>query len=148
MKDSERLNLITEEMKIIQTKFDTFNDLVFRKRTWLTTIIVAIISASIVNEKPQLLLITIYLPPLFWIVEVLWRVTNVYKYVDRYNNIREHLDNGNIKELKIFDITNKTDRKKKYLFKAIKMATFRLESLIFYSLFLIIGIWINFQYFA
>src|SRR6266566_2050801 len=79
----ERLEILKIEMSLLQTRFDKFDDLIFRMRGWLFTIVVTLLGGAISLRKVQLATLATGIPVLFYFLESFWR-QDWFKYVVRY----------------------------------------------------------------
>lgn len=103
---AERFEVLKIEMKLLQSRFDKFDGLVFQMRGWLITIVAGLLGAGMSLKKDQLTLLAAGAAVLFYFLESLWR-QNWFKYVIRYRHIRDALHRGDsIKDLRPYDLTD------------------------------------------
>lgn len=103
----ERFEILKEEMALLQTRFDKFDDLIFRLRGWLITIIASLLGGAIGLKKIQLATLAVGIPILFYFLESFWR-QDWLKYVLRYRHIRDALRQGQpLESFTLYDLTHK-----------------------------------------
>ena len=152
MLDSFAKEVLLKEMEFLQTRFDKYDDLIWRNRSIFSTIVIAIVGIGIANnEKESFTLwisLSLIITGLFYIQEIVFRVSYVYRYVSRYRLIRDSI-NGvkdlKIEDLKLYDLTNRLGPRPKLRDK-ITTAVLRGEAFLFYFFSaLIIGIfyWVS-----
>jgi hypothetical protein len=137
MPREERLQILLTEMELLQGRFDKYDDLIFRNREWVITVVVALLGAALTLSRPQLGVLAAWAPALFFLAEMSIRFAYWYKYVDRYRFIRDTLNSGSdIFTISMYDLTNKYNRKYRRLRRVgdqIRSVVFKVEPLIFYG---------------
>src|SRR6266567_7591469 len=102
-----QLEILKVEMNLLQTRFDKFDDLIFRMRGWLFTIVATLLGGAISLKKVQLATLATGMPILFYLFESFWRL-DWFKYVLRYRHIRDALHtNKSIEDFAPYDLTDK-----------------------------------------
>lgn len=103
----ERFPILKAEMELLQTRFDKFDDLIFRMRGWLVTIVVALLGGAIGLKTVQLATLATGISILFYFLESFWR-QEWLKYVMRYRHIRDALRSGQkLEDFTLYDLTDK-----------------------------------------
>jgi len=103
----ERFEILKTEMALLQTRFDKFDDLIFRMRGWLVTIVATLLGGAIGLKRVQLATLATGIPILFYFLESFWR-QEWFKYVVRYRHIRDALHNGeSLEDFTLYDLTDK-----------------------------------------
>ncbi len=129
----ERLQVLIAEMNLLQGRFDKYDDLFFRNRGWMVTIVVALLGSALTLEQMDLTILAAAVPAVFFLIEVIWRTAYWYKYVVRYRFIRDTLNqNKSIDSISIYDLTHHygdfpgvQDR--------LKSCVFKLEPMVFFG---------------
>lgn len=130
-----KLELIKIEMPLLQSRFDKYDDLIYRNRNWFITLWVACMGLSFTAKSAILPFLGAGLSILYWVLEGFIRYNNWYKYVLRYRTLRDELNKKepNIENLSVFDLTNKYCEDHESGFIKFKACFFRLEPIILYS---------------
>jgi len=103
----ERLEALEGEMALLQSRFDKFDDLIFRMRGWLVTIVAGLLGGAMTLKRPQITTLAAGIPILFYFLESSWR-QNWFKYVVRYRHIRDAFHSGDgLGEIALYDLTDK-----------------------------------------
>lgn len=133
----DRLQILLTEMELLQGRFDKYDDLIFRNREWVITVVVALLGAALTLSRPQLGVLAAWAPALFFLAETSIRFAYWYKYVDRYRFIRDTLNSeSDISTISMYDLTNKYNRKYRRLRRVwdqIRSVLFKVEPLVFYG---------------
>lgn len=133
MNEGERLEILRSEMELLQSRFDKYDDLIFRNRGWMVTIIVALLGAAITLHQLDLATLAAAVALLFYLVEVVWRFNYWHKYVTRYRFIRDWLYNKRpIDDLWLYDLTHKYGLPVPW-WKRLKECSVRFEVMFFYG---------------
>lgn len=133
-KPFDKMELIKIEMNLLQGRFDKYDDLIFRSRSWFMTLWIACIGFSFTSKSTVLPFLGIALSILYYLLECMLRYNYWYKYVIRYRVLRDELnkDSPDINRLSVYDLTNKymeeTPGHSKF-----KSSFFKSESILFYG---------------
>ena len=106
LKFEDKLDILKLEMGLIQNTLDKYDDLIFRSRNWFITLWAGTIGLSFTQPKLSPLY-ALFLAILFWFFEGLMRHQYWYKYVVRYRTIRNSVNNNDLENLSVYDMTNK-----------------------------------------
>jgi hypothetical protein len=102
---SSRYNILIEEMKLLQSRFDKYHDHIFRSRAWLMAAVGVLLAGALDRDRQLWSLFSLGVTALFFMNEVLWR-SQWYKYVRRYRFIRDCLNtNQDIAIISLYDLT-------------------------------------------
>ena len=63
----DRLQILLTEMELLQGRFDKYDDLIFRNREWVITVVVALLGAALTLSLPQLGVLASWVPALFFL---------------------------------------------------------------------------------
>ena len=130
--DEHRFQILLSEMSLLQGRFDKYDDLIFRQRSWMVTVVVATLGAAISLEEPQLIVLGGAVPVLFWLYETIWRAAYWHKYVVRYRFIRDSLNSGaQIEEFNLYDLTHHYGSRPS-TWEVFRTCAGRFEPIIFY----------------
>ena len=135
-------DFIKIELQLLQTRFDKYDDLIFRMRQWFLSIYAALFGITFTAKVAELLLIAACAAILYWLFEGMLRFQHWYKYVERHRRIREALNSNppDIESLTIYDLTNKLDTEPKEKSSRVVGSFFSPETLIFYLCMAILAI--------
>jgi hypothetical protein len=131
---SERIHLLGLEMQLLQSRFDKYDDLIFRSRGWLIVVVVATLGAGISGQNPNLAYLASAVAAFFYVVEGLWRLLYLSRFVHRYKYLRDKINSKNpLEGLKVYDLTNELGGPKPSKWKDFRTVFLRVEPLFFYS---------------
>lgn len=111
MSDSQERNELWDELKILQSTIDKFDDFSFRVKNWFLTIFIAVTGYGIAQSKPRLLVFNFVIILIFYIYEVSYRVIHG-DFLKRFREVQSIL-----RQDSEVDITNKAPNVDKYLFE-------------------------------
>ena len=74
--DEQTREDLWEELRLLQPIIDKFDDFTFRIKNWFITIFVAVVGFSIIENKPNLLLVSLFLILAFYFYEVTYRAAH------------------------------------------------------------------------
>ena len=137
-----REELIKVEMNLLQSRFDKYDDLIFRSRNWFLTIWVAIMGITFTSKVAVLPFLAAGMSVLYWILEGLLRHQYWYKYVERYRRIRDELNkpDPDLDSLSVYDLTNKYSSAPDEKASKIVGSFFKIETVVFYVSMALLGI--------
>ncbi len=136
----QRFELLKVEMELLQSRFDKYDDLIFKTRNLLTVLMTALYSFGITQYEASLLALGVCLAPASWLLEVVWRAEFWYQYVQRYRHIRNSLNEGSrAQSLALYDLSNHYGSKVTNIQKFRACAS-NLEPAIFYSFWFVLGV--------
>lgn len=135
----ERFELLKIELQILQTRFDKYNDLIWRNRNWMVTVTLgfvgwAIAQGALSATRPALLWVAAVVPLVFWFNEVTLRFAYMSKYVHRYRVVRDSLNgrgDDSWQSLPVYDVTNSIQGRP--LVRRITDSIVALEPFVFYA---------------
>lgn len=129
----DRLEILKLEMELLQSRFDKYDDLMFRSRDWSVTLVVALLGASISFDKGDLAGLAIAVAVLFYALEVVSRSSYWYKYVVRYRYVRDCLNAGApIEAISLYDLTQQYGPRPGR-WESVKECAIKAELLLFYG---------------
>lgn len=91
--DKDLEKTLWEELKILQSIIDKFDDFSFRINNWFLTIYVAITGYAVVNKEPTLILLNFIVIVLFYYYEITYR-TKHGEFLDRSREVQELIREG------------------------------------------------------
>ena len=106
--ESMHFEILKIELSLLQSRFDKYDDLIFRSRQWALVLWIACLSLSSKKTNVNISNFIYIIPLMFFSTEGLLRFFYWYKYVTRYRLIRKTL-NENIndyKNISLYDLTN------------------------------------------
>ena len=115
MIENQKRNELWDELKLLQSIINKFDDIAFRVKNWFLTIFMAVTGYAIVNNKPGLLVFNFAIIIIFYIYETSIRVTHG-DFLKRFRDVQEILRNDSEE-----DIKNKTPYVDKYFFEPINI---------------------------
>ena len=95
--DKEIKKNIWEELKILQTIVNKFDDFSFRIKQWLFTFFIAIAGFSISEESLSLLCLNFILVPMFYLFEISYRVSH-RSFLERLDELQNALKDEKFKQ--------------------------------------------------
>jgi hypothetical protein len=102
-----QFEILKAELSVLQSRMDKYDDLIFRSRGWMVTIIAALIAGSVQLKSPALAFIASALPLPFLLLEFLWRWDYMSRHTLRYRTIRHALNEERcFLSLAIYDLTD------------------------------------------
>lgn len=113
--DSQLEKYLWKELEILQSIIDKFDDFTFRIKNWFITIFIGISGYSILQAKPVLLWLNIFLVIIFYFYEVSYRTAHA-AFLKRSREIQTLLRTK--AEIKEMDTPPYFDR---YLFESVKI---------------------------
>jgi hypothetical protein len=111
MIENQKRNELWDELKLLQSIIDKFDDIAFRVKNWFLTIFMAITGYAIVNNKPGLLVFNFAIIFIFYIYETSIRVTHG-DFLKRFRDVQEILRTDSEGEVPYID---------KYFFEQINI---------------------------
>lgn len=105
--EDRRFEILKTELSLLQSRMDKYDDLIFRNRGWMVTIIAALMAGSVQLKSPSFALIASALPFPFLPLEVLWRWNYLSRHTMRYKTIRHALNEEQcFRKLPLYDLTD------------------------------------------
>jgi hypothetical protein len=131
----ERFEILKIELSLIQTRFDKYDDMIFRGRNAFITLWLAAIGLSFTIKSLTVTWLAVFLSILYWFLEGMVRHQYWYKYVDRYRFLRDSLNNpeADISRISVYDLTNKNHRSSSSRWHEIKPCFLKLEPSVLYG---------------
>lgn len=100
--------MLVTEMQLLQSRFDKYDDLIFRNRNWMIGLVTALVGAALTLKKEKLTLLAVIVAAFFYVVEIIWRGGYWFTYVARYRFIRDALNSGvPLDAISVYDLTNR-----------------------------------------
>jgi hypothetical protein len=141
---TEKLDFIKLEMTLLQTRFDKYDDLIWRGRNWMMTVTAAFIGWSVAQKddaiERELLFVAALVPILFWLSEFVIRVGYASRYVHRYRVVRDAVNSGDRESwltLPIYDVSSSIEGRPSLSSRVFDVLA-NPEPLLFYGLFVLI----------
>jgi hypothetical protein len=89
--DSTSRAEVLKEMEVLQSRLDKYDDLIFRNRGWMVTLVIALVGVAIQYKQTQFAYLAAAISGFFYLVETIWRFTYMEKYISRYRFLRDCL---------------------------------------------------------
>jgi uncharacterized membrane protein len=112
MTDDKKFEILLEEIGLIQSRFDKYDDLVYRSRKWFITLWLALVGISfrpsgyLASANKYILYISLLSSLIFYLYESGVRYS-FYRFVDRYREVRSNINNGlKIENFYLYDLSN------------------------------------------
>ena len=135
MTPEQRFEILKIELSLIQSRFDKYDDLIFRGRNLFVTLWLACLGLSFTIKSVVVPWLAVALSVLYWFLEGMMRHQYWFKYVDRYRFLRDWINKpgADISHISVYDLTNTAHRVSKSRRHQIKACFFKLEPTVLYA---------------
>jgi hypothetical protein len=135
MTPEQRFEILKIELSLIQSRFDKYDDLIFRGRNSFVTLWLACLGLSFTIRSVLVPWLAVALSVLYWFLEGMMRHQYWFKYVGRYRFLRDSLNKpgADISHISVYDLTNTVHRSSKSSRHQIKACFFKLEPTVLYG---------------
>jgi hypothetical protein len=112
MTPEQRFEILKIELSLVQSRFDKYDDLIFRGRNSFITLWLACLGLSFTIKSVVVPWLAVALSILYWFLEGMVRHQYWFKYVDRYRFLRDSINKPetDISHISLYDLTNKAHR--------------------------------------
>jgi len=131
----QRLEILKIEISLIQSRFDKYDDLIFRGRNSFITLWLACLGLAFTIRSAFVPLLAVGLSGLYWFLEGMVRHQYWYKYVDRYRFLRDSINGPefDVSQISVYDLTNTLHRVSKSRWHQLRPCFFKLEPTVLYA---------------
>ncbi len=130
-----RFEILKIELSLIQSRFDKYDDLIFRGRSLFVTLWLACLGLSFTIRSIVVPWLAVMLSVLYWFLEGTMRHQYWYKYVERYRFLRDAINRPGVdlSYMSVYDLTNTVHRISKSRRHQMKACFFKLEPSVLYG---------------
>jgi len=131
----QRFEILKIELSLIQSRFDKYDDMIFRGRNSFITLWLACLGLAFTIKSLAVPWLAILLSILYWFLEGMVRHQYWFKYVSRYRFLRDWLNkpDGDISAISVYDLTNTKHRPSQSRWNEIKPCFLKLEPSVLYG---------------
>jgi hypothetical protein len=135
MTPEQRFEILKIELSLVQSRFDKYDDLIFRGRNSFITLWLACLGLSFTIKSVVVPWLAVALSILYWFLEGMIRHQYWFKYVDRYRFLRDSINKPetDISQISLYDLTNKAARISTSRWPQIKACFLKLEPTVLYG---------------
>jgi len=135
MTTEQRFEILKIELALIQSRFDKYDDLIFRGRTSFITLWLACLGLSFTIKSDVVPWLAVGLSVLYWFLEGMVRHQYWFKYVDRYRFLRDSINKpgADLSNISVYDLTNKAHRVSTSRWHEVRPCFFKLEPTVLYG---------------
>ncbi len=135
MTAEQRFEILKIELSLIQSRFDKYDDLIFRGRNSFITLWLACLGLSFTIKSLVVPWLAIGLSVLYWLLEGMVRHQYWFKYVGRYRFLRDMINKpgADISQISVYDLTNTVHRRSSSRLHEFKPCFLKLEPTVLYG---------------
>jgi len=135
MTAEQRFEILKIELSLIQSRFDKYEDWIFRGRVSFITLWLACLGLSFTIKSLVVPWLAIGLSVLYWVLEGMVRHQYWFKYVGRYRFLRDTINEpgADISQISVYDLTNKFHRRSSRRWHEVKPSFLKLEPTVLYG---------------
>jgi hypothetical protein len=135
MTAEQRFEILKIELSLIQSRFDKYDDMIFRGRNSFITLWLASLGLSFAIKSIVVPWFAVALSVLYWFLEGMVRHQYWFKYVNRYRFLRDYINKpgADISQISVYDLTNTAHRPSASRWHQVKPCFLKLEPTVLYG---------------